>query len=147
MGALSDRLAELAHRQHGRVSREQLFVAGIDRNRITRWIADGRLRRVHHGVYAVGLETLLRAHGLEPVSTRHVLAEHNPFGLWVSVVSRATTTPSWLYHALKRNASLRSRDALITVAALPLVPVAILAELAFGLARRGGTIAVVARRV
>lgn len=27
---------------------------GIDRNRITRWIADGRLRPVHHGVYAVG---------------------------------------------------------------------------------------------
>ena len=93
-----------------------------------------------------GLHALLRRRGLEPVATHHVLAEHNPFGLWVSVVSRATTTPSWLYHALKRNASLRSRDALITVAALPFVPVAILAELAFGLARRGGTIAVVSRR-
>jgi SAM-dependent methyltransferase len=94
-----------------------------------------------------GLHALLRRHGLEPIATHHVLAEHNPFGLWVSVVSRATRTPSWLYHALKRNAPLRSRDALVTAAALALVPVAILAELAFGLARRGGTVAVVARRI
>jgi SAM-dependent methyltransferase len=93
-----------------------------------------------------GLHELLRRHGLEPVATHHVLAEHNPFGLWQSVVSRATRIPSWLYHALKRNAPLRSRDALVTVAALPLVPVAVLAELGFGVARRGGTIAVVARR-
>ncbi len=96
---------------------------------------------------AAGLEALLRAHGLEPVATRHMLAEHNPFGLWVSVVSRATRVPSWLYHALKHNASIRSRDALVTLLALPLVPLAVLAEAAFGLARRGGTISVVARRV
>jgi len=96
---------------------------------------------------AVGLETLLRAHGLEPVSTRHVLAEHNPFGLWVSVVSRATRVPSWLYHALKRNAPLRSRDALVTALALPLAPVAVALEALFGLVRRGGTVSVVARRV
>jgi len=94
-----------------------------------------------------GLHALLRRHGLQPVATHHVLAEHNPFGLWVSVVSRSTRVPSWLYHALKRNAPLRSRDALVTAAALPLVPVAIAAELAFGLAGRGGTVAVVARRV
>ena len=75
-----------------------------------------------------------------------MLAEHNPFGLWVSVVSRATRVPSWLYHALKHNAPLRSRDALVTLLALPLVPVAIALEAAFGLARRGGTISVVARR-
>lgn len=54
MRALSDRLAELADRQHGRVSRDQLLRAGFDRNRIARWSADGRLRRIHHGVYAVG---------------------------------------------------------------------------------------------
>ena len=93
-----------------------------------------------------GLHALLRRSSLEPVATHHLLAEHNPFGLWVSVVSRATRTPSWLYHALKRNAPLRSRDALVTAAALPLVPVAIAAELAFALAHRGGTVAVVARR-
>lgn len=100
--------------------------------------------RTHFTV--AGLHALLRAHGLEPVATHHVLAEHNPFGLWQSLVSRATSTPSWLYHALKRNAPLRSRDALITAAALPLVPLAVLAEVGFGLAHRGGTVAVVARR-
>jgi SAM-dependent methyltransferase len=93
-----------------------------------------------------GLHALLRRHGLEPVATHHVLAEHNPFGLWQSVVSRATRTPSWLYHALKRNAPLRSRDAVVTALALALAPVAVVAELAFALARRGGTMAVVARR-
>ncbi|MDP2712419.1 MAG: class I SAM-dependent methyltransferase, partial [Solirubrobacteraceae bacterium] len=93
-----------------------------------------------------GLHALLRRQGLEPVATHHVLAEHNPFGLWQSLVSRATRTPSWLYHALKHNAPLRSRDALVTAAALPLAPVAVAVELACGLARSGGTIAVVARR-
>jgi SAM-dependent methyltransferase len=100
--------------------------------------------RTHFTV--TGLHALLRASGLEPVATRHVLAEHNPFGLWQSLASRATRVPSWLYHALKRNAPLRSRDALVTVAAVPLAPIAVLAEAAFGLLRRGGTIAVVARR-
>jgi SAM-dependent methyltransferase len=100
--------------------------------------------RTHFTV--AGLHALLRANGLEPVTTRHVLAEHNPFGLWQSLVSRATRTPSWLYHALKHNAPLRSRDALVTAAALSLAPLAVLAEAAFGLLRRGGTVAVVARR-
>lgn len=27
---------------------------GVDRRRIQRWVTDGRLRRVHHGVYALG---------------------------------------------------------------------------------------------
>ena len=94
-----------------------------------------------------GLEALLRAHGLEPVSVQHALAEHNPFGLWVSFVSRFTRVPSWLYHALKHNAPLRSRDAVVTALALPLVPLAIVLEALFGLARRGGTVAVVARKV
>jgi SAM-dependent methyltransferase len=101
--------------------------------------------RTHFTV--AGLEALLRAHGLEPVSACHVLAEHNPFGLWVSLVSRFTRVPSWLYHALKHNAPLRSRDALITALALPLAPLAVLLEAAFGLARRGGTVSVIARRV
>jgi hypothetical protein len=46
--------ARIAGRQHGRVTREQLIGAGIDAGRIDRWLANGRLRRVHRGVYAVG---------------------------------------------------------------------------------------------
>ena len=46
--------AAIAERQHGRVTRRQLLAAGIDAKRIGRWLADGRLRRVHCGVYAVG---------------------------------------------------------------------------------------------
>ena len=93
-----------------------------------------------------GLDTLLRAHGFEPVATHHVLLEHNPFGMWQSLVSRLTPTPSFLYHLLKRNARPGPADVAITVLALPLVPLAALLELLAGLARRGGTIMVVARR-
>jgi SAM-dependent methyltransferase len=89
---------------------------------------------------------LLVAHGLEPVRAAHVLLEHNPFGMWQSLVSRLTREPSYLYHLLKRNASLRSRDLAITALALPLAPAAAALELAAGIARRGGTIAVLARR-
>ncbi|MEJ7798833.1 MAG: type IV toxin-antitoxin system AbiEi family antitoxin domain-containing protein [Solirubrobacteraceae bacterium] len=46
--------ALIAGRQHGRVTRAQLLVAGVDAKRIERWLADGRLRRVHVGVYALG---------------------------------------------------------------------------------------------
>jgi len=93
-----------------------------------------------------GLRALARATGLEPLHTHHVLGEHNPFGLWQSLVSRITPTPSWLFHALKRNAPLAARDALPTALGLPLAPVAALGELAAGLARHGGTVAFSARR-
>jgi 2-polyprenyl-3-methyl-5-hydroxy-6-metoxy-1,4-benzoquinol methylase len=100
--------------------------------------------RVHFTV--TGLHTLLARHGLQPVHTHHVLLEHNPFGLWQSLVSCATRQPSYLYNLLKHNARWRSLDLLVTAAALPLAPAAILAELVAGLAGRGGTIAVLARR-
>jgi len=50
----SDIVAQIARSQHGRVSRVQLLARGIDRKRIDRWLADGRLRTVYRGVYAVG---------------------------------------------------------------------------------------------
>ncbi|HEV2774246.1 MAG TPA: type IV toxin-antitoxin system AbiEi family antitoxin domain-containing protein, partial [Solirubrobacteraceae bacterium] len=46
--------AGLASAQHGRVARRQLMAAGIDSEQIKRWLADGRLRAVHRGVYALG---------------------------------------------------------------------------------------------
>jgi hypothetical protein len=84
---------------------------------------------------------------LAPVRTHHVLAEHNAFGLWQSLVSRVTPTPSWLYLALKRAAPVRMADLVPTVAAVPLLPVAGLVELAAGVLRRGGTIACLARHM
>ncbi|MDQ6806959.1 MAG: class I SAM-dependent methyltransferase, partial [Actinomycetota bacterium] len=100
--------------------------------------------RVHFT--AAGIDALLRAHDLTPVGTYHLLAEHNPFGMWQSLVNRLTAHQSYLYSLLKRNAPARSPDLAITALALPLAPVAAIAELAAGLARRGGTIAVLAKR-
>ena len=95
---------------------------------------------------AAGIEALLERTGFTVVRTHHLLAEHNPFGMWQSAVNRVTRTPSYLFNLLKRNAPLRSPDLLVSLVALPLVPVAVVAELLAVLARRGGTVAVVARR-
>jgi hypothetical protein len=54
MRSLSDTVARIADRQHGRITRKQLREAGVDNDRIRRWLADGRLRRVHRAVFAVG---------------------------------------------------------------------------------------------
>ncbi len=93
-----------------------------------------------------GLTDLLERSGLAPVAVHHLLLEHNPYGMWQSAVNRLTRDPSYLYNALKRNAPVGSGDLAISVLALPLVPLAAAAELAAGMARRGGTIAVLARR-
>ena len=66
--------------------------------------------------------------------------------MWQSVVNRFTDHPSYLYSVLKRNAPLSRRDLVVTGLALPLVPVAAAAEVLAGMARRGGTIAILARR-
>jgi 2-polyprenyl-3-methyl-5-hydroxy-6-metoxy-1,4-benzoquinol methylase len=93
-----------------------------------------------------GLHELLRSHGFAVIATHHMLLEHNPFGMWQSLVSQLTHQPSYAYNLLKRNAPLRSPDLLISAAALPLAPIAIAIELGAGLAGRGGTIAVLAQR-
>ena len=93
-----------------------------------------------------GLTALLQMHGFAVSATHHLLLEHNSFGMWQSVVNRVTDRPSYLYNVLKRNAPLHSRDLAITLAAMPLAPVAVVAEGIAGIARRGGTIAVLARR-
>ncbi len=100
--------------------------------------------RVHFT--AVGVQALLRRSGFEVVRTHHMLAEHNPFGMWQSLINRVTTTPSYLYNLLKRNAPIRSIDLLATALGVPLAPVAALVELAAAAAGRGGTVAVLATR-
>jgi SAM-dependent methyltransferase len=95
---------------------------------------------------ADGLVELLHSSGFDLVEIRHRLLEHNPYGMWQSAVNRLTDRPSYLYNLLKRNAPLSWRDLALTVFALPLIPVAAAAELVAGLAGRGGTVAVLARR-
>jgi hypothetical protein len=112
----------------------------------SRWYhLDVPRHRVHFTPAGIG--SFLRAGGFEPVRTHHVLAEHNPFGMWQSLVNRGTQNPSYLYNLLKRNTPLSSRDLAITLLAVPLAPIAALAELLAGAAGRGGTIAVLARRL
>jgi len=48
------RVAELAKRQHGVVSRQQLLGLGLGEDAIDGWIRRARLHRLHSGVYAVG---------------------------------------------------------------------------------------------
>jgi SAM-dependent methyltransferase len=74
---------------------------------------------------ARGIVTLLERTGFAVDHVERRLLEHNPFGLWQSAVSRVTPTPSWLYHALKRNAPLRAADAVPTALAVPLLPLAV----------------------
>jgi very-short-patch-repair endonuclease len=51
-------LAELASAQHGVVSARQLTEIGFSRQTLAHWIKDGKLHRLHRGVYAVGHEAL-----------------------------------------------------------------------------------------
>jgi len=54
MRPLAISVARIADRQYGRITVEQLLGAGVDHDRIKRWVADGRLRREHVGVYTLG---------------------------------------------------------------------------------------------
>lgn len=51
---------DLAKRQRGLMTSRQLAALGVGRRTIERWVASGRLRRVHRGVYAVGPQPLTR---------------------------------------------------------------------------------------
>jgi hypothetical protein len=52
------RLAAIASRQHGIVTREQLAAVGMDKSAVTRRLRSGRLHRLHPSVYAVGHRSL-----------------------------------------------------------------------------------------
>ncbi|MGH2870092.1 MAG: class I SAM-dependent methyltransferase [Solirubrobacteraceae bacterium] len=93
-----------------------------------------------------GLSQLLNDTGFQVAAIEHRLLEHNPFGMWQTVLNRVSSEPSWLYNVLKRNARLSARELALTALAIPLMPLAAAVELAAGQAHRGGTIAVLARR-
>jgi 2-polyprenyl-3-methyl-5-hydroxy-6-metoxy-1,4-benzoquinol methylase len=109
----------------------------------TRWYHLDLPRHRTHFTEA-GLHTLLARHGLVVVQTDHSMMEHNWFGMWQTAVSRFTSRPSYFFHLLKRNAPAKSPDLLISLLALPFVPVAILVELVAAARNSGGSIAVLA---
>jgi hypothetical protein len=53
-------IGKLAARQHGVVARRQLLDAGLTSRIVETRVANGRLLRLHHGVYAVGHRQLRR---------------------------------------------------------------------------------------
>ena len=54
MSVIDTVIQRLAARQHGVVARWQLIALGVGETAIDRRLAEGRLRRIHRGVYAVG---------------------------------------------------------------------------------------------
>jgi SAM-dependent methyltransferase len=110
-----------------------------------RWLHLDVPRHRHHFTPA-GIDALLERHGLEPERTEHLLLEHNPFGMWQAWLDRATTTPAYAYNLIKRNARPTLRDLVPTVLVAALAPLAVIVEALAGLAHRGGTVAVLARR-
>src|SRR5947209_8649108 len=48
------RVARLAGRQFGRITRQQMLALGVSEPQITRWLNNAYLHRIHPRVYAVG---------------------------------------------------------------------------------------------
>ena len=115
-----------------------------------RWFHQDVPRHRTH-LTAAGAAALLERTGFQPVRVRHLLIEQNPLGMWQTLLNRLTAERDFAFRLLKRDlgeapAGARARDLLVTAVAGPLlVPVALLAELAAGLAGRGGSIVVEAR--
>ena len=75
-------IADLAARQRGVVTRVQLEAAGLGRNAITHRVREGRLHRVHRGVYLVG-------HSVPPTLAVEQAAVLACPGAWLSHPSAA----------------------------------------------------------
>jgi len=100
--------------------------------------------RAHHT--PLGMRLLLRRAGFSPVLARQMVWEHNPAGMWMSLLTRLGMSPGFPFHALKRNIALSRRDLALCLVGLPALPVALALEAAGAALGRGGTIALVARR-
>jgi SAM-dependent methyltransferase len=99
--------------------------------------------RVHFT--ADGVRRLLVRSGFEIVKTHHMVLEQNIHAMWLALLTRLGMRPGFPFHFLKRNIDATPRDLALTVAGIPLVPVAALLEAGATAIRRGGTVAVVAR--
>lgn len=100
-----------------------------------------------------GATALLARTGFATERIRHLLVEQNPLGMWQTLLNRLTSERDFAFRFLKRDLTETSRarrwpDFAVTAIAGPLLaPVAVLGELAAGLARHGGSIVVEGRAV
>ena len=105
---------------------------------------DAPRHRTHFTVR--GLAELLRRSGFEVTAVHHWVTEQNPHAMWMAVLTRLGMQPGFPFHFLKRNIRTRPRDVALVLLGIPLLPVAFALEALAALARRGGTVAVIARR-
>lgn len=115
-----------------------------------RWFhQDVPRHRIHFT--AAGAAALLERTGYRGESVRHLLIEQNPLGMWQTLLNRLTGERDFAFRLLKRDldpdrGGAHRRDLALTAVAGPLLaPVAVVAELVAGLARRGGSIVIEAR--
>jgi predicted SAM-dependent methyltransferase len=104
---------------------------------------DAPRHRVHFTTN--GVTALLERSGFEVVRTHHLVLEQNLHGMWMALLVRLGMRPGFPFHFLKRNIDVRAKDVALTALGVPLLPVAAALEVGAAAARRGGTVAVIAR--
>ena len=105
---------------------------------------DAPRHRLH--LTPAGAEAMVAAVRFETVRVHHHVWEHNPAGMWMAVLTRMGMTPGFPFHLLKRNVPARPGDVAMLALGAPLAPFTTALEALAGAVRRGGTIAVEARR-
>jgi SAM-dependent methyltransferase len=97
---------------------------------------------------ANGIVALVERNGFRLRRLSQVLIEQNPLGMWQTLLNRLCAERDFAFRLLKRDlggvpAPRRARDLVVTALAGPvLAPVAVVVELAAGLAGRGGSVVV-----
>ena len=140
------RLAALAARQYGVVSRRQLLELGFDRGGVERRLASGRLHRLYRGVYAVG-HTVVSGNGrwlAATMATGGVLSHRSAAALWrirpsatarvdvtVSRTSGVRTSAAIVAHRSRRHVATTHHEGIPVT-----TPGQTLADLATALPRR-----------
>jgi SAM-dependent methyltransferase len=97
---------------------------------------------------AGGVRALLQRCGIAVDRTRHLMLEQNVLGMWLTVLNHLTIDRDVPFRALKGDLEYDQRvdsvrdGALSVFPGIPLLPLAAVAELVAGVARRGGTVVV-----
>lgn len=105
MRGVFDKAVVIAERQHGRIAWSQLIDIGVDRGRVQRWSDDGRLHRIHKGVYrrpGIGIHRVQRLDAYDVFEldvARRRRSEHLAF-TYGDVFERARQTAAEMRRAL-----------------------------------------------